>query len=761
MISGKERLAKVHQTEVFYLMGELNSLVRRLRRMTSHHIQRNQVFTWYSSLSSELRLCVNKVNLPESLSIEIKAFLQTALVSDVTFFSDPSSFLCWSSSTQTTSAMLILKRASFAGEGLGRAGIRSENLFVDSTSVIWSSSMPLDLLFFSQGSPASAAYIISLMEDISQGGCFTEAPTEPHNVKSVGWLRAKNCFTFAQLLVAILELRIWRCYKKRKKLKSFLSASGKSMSAGIESALGCALAKCSSDTRLFQQAVHKKAMQILGTLTCPEDKTTSLFLSIMKKRLADWRCGPTPPVSQKNIRNLWTLHFFSTVVHQLRPTGPGRLHSVRVHNSAAATAPTKDELFRNIMSIPVMDSFSLLHEFRLLVRDELVSDHHTSELLLNLYSDTAAPIGDKVNCASIKKKSNKKRNKKSGQHFKHRSKCVVDQEDSQRDHCRSPAVSNFSEALAPRDVPPRVVLATQAMVEISHILEYVLDRVYSAVAEREECEGGRASYDFADLHEDSEGSQSLSLLAVGQIPTPSSVETPLRLNERPLPSCCVKSPLLADESSPDHVFHDSSLYSLPSWMHAGVTESEDLNGNLYQPDRCLDSHGHYMETSYRSGSPPPSAHNWEFDLPVIPHSSSSTSFNHFKVPTDVLSPICKRGEANKEFSLIMLQSESPDNVNGNQLSIFGRDHDTRAVLGDDVANGGVLVDFETTLGTQSQQVDTRNLLTSSSSTEKCVMSVSIKASCVDEMSPSRRRASSLSLHQHGQTAGRYQKLHIK
>ena len=494
MVSTEQRLVKAQETEVFCLMGELNSLKRRLKRLTSTPSQakqlQKQVCSWYSALSPCQRVQVNIAVVPDVLSLQIKTILQNIMVYDVDFLNN-NSCLCWSK--ETPEALQILKRSSLFGEHVIHPCKLSERTFLEYTSITWSSSKPLNYTFFASNE-APITDIFSLMVSISQGECCTEVPADLDSVQNLPWLRAKSCFSLAQLFVAILELRIWRCYKKRKTLTSYLTHSASTSSSQIENVLDEIFSKCNMDVRLFQQVVQKKCTKILRELTNADDQTVPLYLSIMKRRLNKWHTYCTLPSPEANCKKLWTLHFLSTIIFILRPAHcPGR-PLPRVSNSVVTARTSKKELFRNLMSVPLLDSFSLLHEVRLLLRAGLIADHHTADLLLTCITE---PLDTSTIPSTKKKKVNrKKRNKRKtsiqsspptthtmldnlpSNNSSGKEKTSQDKEKLKNLASSSP----FAEALAPRDVPPSLIVSTQTMVEIiPHIIEVILENVFKNV----------------------------------------------------------------------------------------------------------------------------------------------------------------------------------------------------------------------------------------------------------------------------------------
>jgi len=610
MISAEQSLEKAREAETFCLLGDLHCLLNRLRRQRStntaqhnHNQNQTQVSTWYSSLSCKQREEVNIVEATEPLSLEIKNVLQQGLISDVDIL-EPHYRLCWNTKSSTYS-LKVIKRTSLFGDTIETSCKRSERLLLDHLNIVWNSSKPLEFRYFSGLEEPSSVNIASVMMSISQSECFSEPPSDLNDVKSLKWLRNKNCFSLGQLQCALLEMRIWRCYKKRKKLASYLSATRSKECSKIENDLHAIHGNCNSNVLPFKRIIHTKCNKVIHSLTKPDDTTVPLFLTIMKKRLINWQTYCTFPTSQQSCINLWTLHFFTSILFDMRPS-PNLRENRPCRKALARPDVTSDlkilDIFRNLMTIPLFDSFSLLHEFRLLIRDGLIADHHESELLVQFEHREVAISSPSIN-SSKKKKNRKKRNKNSV-----RVQVIADNSDTEKknshqemevekrddSNCNdvfksqdtSGLTAKFCEALAPRDIPPSLVQSTQTMVTICYIIEYILAEVFIKVSSRtiDVLEYGDTSAhdetisdnepDAAPKQNDSDGNhfespykEDISLVSevMEIVPQPNShshIEGHSETKLLPL-------------SPTDSGFYDA-LYSLPSWVVAG----DDPQGSI-------------------------------------------------------------------------------------------------------------------------------------------------------------------------------------
>ena len=545
MLSGVEE-------DVFFLVGELNSLVNRIKNnnLCAQKI-RKEIMNWYISLPPDVRDEVNVVQIPEEFQGDIKNILQHALVTDVEFFND-FPYLYWDFADNGTSNknLKILHRGSLIYDNIEESRCQlSERILLEFTKITWLHSKPIDIrLFHCESAPVNN--IIPIMDKITMREVFSSEPSHPFNVNKIKWLQSKSCFTFSQFVVALWELRVWSCYQNRKNLASSLSTVDVEGKCTLDNTMKNIVLQHKSDMPHFIADIQSKSNEILRELTCDQNKTVPLYLSIMKKRFKNWKSYSEPPPTETYCKRLWILNYFSTLLGVLRPAlCPGKPLPKEIINRTFSETATA-EIIRNLISVPLLDSFSLIHEFRLLVRDGLVADYHSTGLLESFEGEIKL-IPEKV---SKKKRSKKKRNKKRHVSPIERSCSIETEKTIENEKSKECNESTFALAFAPRDVPSNVIISTQKLVFISQIIEAVVEDAFVQASQKAVC--GQMSSSTSLPH-----SEAQSIL----------VGSPLATNDEPGGK--------VQECFADGGCYDS-MYALPSWVHADFEMDDDHSASI-------------------------------------------------------------------------------------------------------------------------------------------------------------------------------------
>lgn len=365
-------------------LSDLCSLQCRIRTEQSIILQRRQkeILKWLSNLSDDqLALCLALDITP--ILKEVSAILQFLLISEPHSLEQVCLFQ-WA----IVKGGVHIERSKSGKISQDTESLRSDQIdILNQIRVVWEGTNLIDLRF-------SNKQILKLMLRVSQGQCLTRLPDQegPYGLM---WLRIKTRFSLAELFVALLEIRIWKFWKKGicHELSSTAETKRKLLLEMVKSVPNIHL------------TIEKAGAEVLSTLVVDnslKNKSVSgaevipLYLQIMKQRLL--RCWYDPLLDTTPYRvpfkNLWILSHLISISHHFK------FHE---GSNVSLLSP----LIESIVSIPLLHSFTFYHEYKMRVREKLLSDYASSTLLIAEINS----VPQKKNDKSKKKKKKTRKSK--------------------------------------------------------------------------------------------------------------------------------------------------------------------------------------------------------------------------------------------------------------------------------------------------------------------------------------------------------------
>jgi len=451
---------------------------------------------WFNKLPVDEQAILQRADSSLKITREVGALIQHLLMSDPGTFEKPC-YLCW----EMCGNGRTVKRCTRPNVELlhYRTCVDTEKALLSGTRIVWDGMTAIDISF-------DGIDVLSTVMALSEGMCFTVEPSEGTDVDGIMWLRCQGCFTLGQLLAAMMEWHLWKYWRSRRNvsgISSVLHPKVQSMRASLVAALANF-----ENMRSVHSVVDKHAKSVINSLLFPSSKANdrvSLYITIMKQRLArGWYVNDiTSPLALTlaHLKKLWTLcYFYSRMQHSLIPP---------FHTPARSkTQFTTYHLITSLLSIPLLESFTILHDARMQIRDSIIAEYHSAILCVSAGSVNCNTSGS----SPPKKQPKKSKKKKSKTKSKARNPVSPvsgrsspnDIASSSSDQLSVPCKAVFAESVAPREVSSTMIHSTQLRVDVAHIVNDLVKIAFDAIS--------KAHPEFGDVESltSSTGSTSIS-----------------------------------------------------------------------------------------------------------------------------------------------------------------------------------------------------------------------------------------------------------
>jgi hypothetical protein len=487
------------QNSLLYdILVELNCYQGELLSKLSQSCQtrKNKVSTWYNSLPMDSKLKISRIDASKPLVNDFCGILQHLLISEPRHFERSIGSLSWHVGGD--------RKIKFVADSFRKYEFRSvqvvEREFLCAAGFVWDGMRLVDINF------ANISNLLHMMQNISKQQCFVSEPSSISDVYCISWLRRKTRFSLAQLLVALLELNIWRHWQNRTntdvdKYAIDIPPRVTSMRTALERiAVQCGDADC---FRALVETQGRRCMHQL--LVSTGDNRISLYLTIMKKRLgAGWYncCSVASPSHYTpQIKALWVLAHLVGVMHDSCHRKFVGSRTIVLEDPMVSAHMSTSEVIRGLLTIPLLDSFSFVHELRANIRDSMISDFAFADLLSG-DKCVAEGLGRRHDAVAVQtsqrsKRAKKKRGKRS---------VVVKHESSVAPHSAGNIADNslfsepsprgqdnrdtstpavyYSHSVAPSAVTDDLIATTRVRVIVSSMLDCILYHAFEVIDSR-------------------------------------------------------------------------------------------------------------------------------------------------------------------------------------------------------------------------------------------------------------------------------------
>jgi hypothetical protein len=360
-------------------LSNLCSLQCRLKTKLSPTLQRKQrdIFQWLKELDYLTFSSLLTVDLDSPELIDVSSLIQFILISEPKSLENIC-YLRWT----VSNGQIRIERAR------GPSSLvkwKDEYELLAQIRVVWEGRMLMDLRFPSQS-------IVQLMLRLSDHQCLTRPP-DKEGLYGLMWLRCQSRFSFAQLFVGLLELHFWTCWRERDFHSCAASvALGTATQPTVDTkrrllreivTRRAPSSSCSSSPSRIIESTGRGILRCLVTESSSSHfkatgtEVLSLYLQIMKQRIIHSWYDPTMDASpfRGPYRNLWALYHLISLPEN-------GLWKFEKKTLAPAALQPDSLLVEALVSVPLLHSFSLYHEFKTRLREKLLSDSAASALLL-------------------------------------------------------------------------------------------------------------------------------------------------------------------------------------------------------------------------------------------------------------------------------------------------------------------------------------------------------------------------------------------
>lgn len=478
-------------SQLYELLVELNAYQGELATVRSINcqIRKCNVLAWYNSLSLHSKWNVSRIDATLPIVNDFCAIFQHLLISDPCQFERSNRNLIWQNVNGEWKIKFVggdcLHDNKFSPSYL------IEREFLCAAGIVWEGMRLVDISF------VNVWNLTNIMQKISSHQCFTFEPLNSFDLHDIRWLRLKTRFSVAQLLVALLELNLWRHWKERNSQTQTDKSYARCVPSKVLSmsmALERIATKC-GNTDTFRKFVEIRGKQSLRQiLVTTSDNRIPLYLTIMKKRLsAGWYNDGNvvcPSQYTPQIKSLWVLsHLLGVMQSNSFRKFIGSEVAV-LQDPHRTSRMSTAEVIRGLLTIPLFDSFSLIHEIRISIRDGIISDFAFADLL------NADRISVEVLAQEGVRRSGLGSSRRSKRVKKRRGKCGASHVSTGASHQSaislgvnplpsgqgdaSMSLASLSHSLAPRAVTKELLDNTKVRVIIGGIVDFVINRALEA-----------------------------------------------------------------------------------------------------------------------------------------------------------------------------------------------------------------------------------------------------------------------------------------